>query len=95
MEIRTTSRFEEQLTEILDYYSEIDPDLASAFLDRLRELSERLGRNPGIYPHFSDSRFRKALLHQFPYLIRYEIKSEHILFLTLRHGAQKPEEFSE
>jgi hypothetical protein len=59
------------------------------------EALTRLEESPAVYaiwPGTAESAvpIRKAALEQFPYLVAFEIHSEHVLVLAVAHAKRKP-----
>ncbi|MFT5466300.1 MAG: plasmid stabilization system protein ParE [Verrucomicrobiales bacterium] len=88
MQVKTTSKFEQQLVEILNYYTEIDPKLAADLLDRIDYAARHLLQFPSVYARTTEPGIRKIALRRFPYRIRYRVMEEDIHFLTIRHMAR-------
>jgi plasmid stabilization system protein ParE len=60
------------LKDAIDYYKEINPNLAKQFLSRLREAQHFLISNPYIF-QLKYKEVRTLFLKQFPYHLHYLI----------------------
>lgn len=73
--------------EILDYISEDNPEVALSLIDEFEEKVESLKQNPKsgrIIRGLKNPKIRELIVHKY-YGIIYEIKSDSIDILTIRH----------
>ncbi len=79
---------EGDLNGALQYYQEIDPELAIRFLDDTYERMELAQESPAHFPTFY-KQFRRILCKSFPYKIVFEIFEEkqavHIIAVRHQH----------
>jgi hypothetical protein len=76
--------------------------LGDRFVERVNEALRRLEEAPAMYPvwpgtDMSPIPIRKAVLDQFPYLVAFELHTDHVLVLAvaqplywLARGGQRP-----
>jgi toxin ParE1/3/4 len=87
-EVRISPRAHEDLIEIWSYIADDSVTNADAFIDRLYETMESLGRNPGSGRH----REELALgIQSFPfgrYLIFYRALTNSVEIVRVLHGAR-------
>jgi toxin ParE1/3/4 len=83
-----TGRAIADLAAIDAYISAFNPLAAARLSAELVAAAESLTG----YPHRgrSISSKRRQLATASPYLIRYRVASDHVLILTIRHGARRP-----
>lgn len=86
--LKRTGRAETDLVEIWNYIALSDPGAADRLLDRLREASQMLARNPeGGTPRTDLG----STLRFFPvgnYLLFYESEEDGIIIVRVLHGAR-------
>jgi plasmid stabilization system protein ParE len=77
------------LIEAIDYYNEINSQLAQALLDEFYEGIDEIVLNPYLYQIISKS-YRKLSLRRFPYKIVFQVKQDQITIVALAHHKRKP-----
>jgi len=65
------------------------PDLGEDFVRALGEALEDVVEAPRRWPIFADD-LRKHALRRFPYLIIYQVRSDHILIVQVMHERGHP-----
>ena len=78
------------VVEILRYYQDISPKLADEFEDELRATLAKAVSNPLRF-HLTRRGFRRATLNRFPYHFIYEVQTEVIRVMVVRHNKRHPE----
>lgn len=85
----------DEIIQIVNYYKEISPKLASDFLYRLREANKHIILNPfGFQLKYKN--VRTLMLKQFPYQIHYLIDDnfKQIIILAVIHSYKNPSDYS-
>ena len=83
------------IQQIVNYYKEISPKLATDFLYRLREAKKHIILNPlGFQVKYKN--VRTLMLKQFPYQIHYLIDDtlNQIIILAVIHAYKNPSDYS-
>ncbi|MGP8214999.1 MAG: type II toxin-antitoxin system RelE/ParE family toxin [Bacteroidia bacterium] len=83
------------ITNAVDYYKNINPELARQFLFRIREAKSYIALTPlGFQVKYKD--VRTLLLKQFPYHIHYLIDDakQQIIILAIIHAYKNPQDYS-
>lgn len=83
------------IEDIVDYYKSINPELATAFLDRVEEAKKYIADFPEAFP-IKYKNVRTVLLEQFPYHIHYIIDdaTKQIVVLAVIHAYKNPKDYS-
>ncbi len=79
-----------KIKKILEYVAEDNPDGALALIDQLEAKVENLKVNPEsgrVLPELKNDKFRELVVHK-NYGVIYEINSDIIEILTIRHFRQ-------
>jgi plasmid stabilization system protein ParE len=79
----------------IDYYKNINPQVAQQFLSRLREAKEYIAKSPlGFGVKYKS--VRTLLLKQFPYHVHYIIDetNQRIVILAIIHSYKNPNDFT-
>ena len=83
------------IQQIVNYYKEISPKLATDFLYRLREANKHIILNPlGFQLKYKN--VRTLMLKQFPYQIHYLIDDtlKQIIILAIIHAYKNPSDYT-
>jgi plasmid stabilization system protein ParE len=83
------------IEDIVDYYISINPELATAFLDRVEEAKKYIADFPLAF-QIKYKNVRTVLLEQFPYHIHYivdDVKKQ-IVVLAVIHAYKNPKDYS-
>jgi toxin ParE2 len=86
---RFLSPAEEEMTEAAVFYESRSAGLGSDFLDDVQRAVDRLSD----YPHSGEliaSRFRRTLLHQFPFSLIYALERTGIVIVAVAHHGRAP-----
>ncbi len=75
--------------EINRHYTEISEDLSDRFWKELNEGIDEILDNPKGQ-HFDPSGFRRLNLTKFPYHIPYDVRSNTVRFMIVRHHHRHP-----
>ena len=78
------------VVEILRYYRKVSDRLADEFHDELRSLLDVAAGNPFRFPS-TDRGFRRANLSRFPFHVLYEVRSDVIRVMLVRHHKRNPQ----
>jgi len=88
MVFKQAQQFCSDLQNALEHYLEIDSDLASAVLDELENMETHLALFPEASPLTQFPPIRKYLMKRFPYRVRYSLKGNELILLTLESMSQ-------
>jgi plasmid stabilization system protein ParE len=81
-----------EVDEAARWYEERRQGLGEEFLDTFLEVTANVKRNPYLYaPVLGEA--RRALLHQFPYSVIYEIHENEVVVLACFHERRDPKEW--
>ena len=86
---RFLSPAEEEMTEAALFYELSLDGLGSDFLDDIQRTVDRLSD----YPHSGepiDLRFRRALLHKFPFSLIYAVEETGTVIIAVAHHGRAP-----
>jgi toxin ParE1/3/4 len=75
--------------EAFNYYAADSYDVARRFLFELRQSTDRIRRDPRLYP-LTLAGARRALLHDFPYAVIFRETSDKIQIVAIAHGKRRP-----
>jgi plasmid stabilization system protein ParE len=83
------------IEDIVDYYKSINPELATAFLDRVEEAKKYIADFPLAF-QIKYKNVRTVLLEQFPYHIHYIVDDakKQIVVLAVIHAYKNPKDYS-
>lgn len=83
------------LLEAIQYYKNINSDLAKQFLNRIKEAQFYLSENPDSF-QIKYKNVRTLYLRQFPYTIHFIIESpkKQIVILAIIHSYRNPKDYS-
>lgn len=90
MEVSYHPLVKRDVAEALKYYSAISPWLADEFHEEVRSIIAQAADNPLRF-HPTDRGFRRANLHRFPYHILYEVQTESMRVMHIRHNKRHPQ----
>ena len=80
---------EAELKEATEYYGQISPRLASAFLDEIERATGQIIEYPQSTPVVRAG-VRRKILRKFPYAILYSVRSEEIRILAIANMKRRP-----
>ncbi|EKT3967318.1 type II toxin-antitoxin system RelE/ParE family toxin [Flavobacterium psychrophilum] len=83
------------IEDVVDYYKSINPELATAFLDRIDEAKKYIADFPNAF-QIKYKNVRTVLLEQFPYHIHYIVDDakKQIVVLAVIHAYRNPKDYS-
>ena len=90
MEVKYHPLVKRDITEALKYYHGISQRLADEFEAEVRSAVEKVAQNP-IRFHLVEKGFRRANLPRFPYHLLYEVHSESVRVMLVRHNKRHPD----
>jgi plasmid stabilization system protein ParE len=79
------------LQEAYDQYEEKQPGLGDRFHDEVARVLARIKENPRLYPVSDVSRYRKAVLASFPFVIYYCVIGAKIIVIAVHDGRRDPQ----
>ena len=79
----------QDVRDIQFHYSQISESLATRFWGELNLILDRIEQNPEQH-HFDRSGLRRSNLKKFPYHVLFEITSQCIFILVVRHDKRHP-----
>jgi plasmid stabilization system protein ParE len=90
VEVRFHPLVQRDVAEALKYYFQVSDRLADEFNEEVSLIIAQAAANPLRY-HLADRGFRRANLRRFPYHILYEIRSNILLVMHVRHNKRHPD----
>jgi toxin ParE1/3/4 len=88
LNFRLTSAAEEEFREASLFLLEESPQAALTFVDEITEAIEEIAEFPLRYAIYEeDIRVRRTHVH--PYSIFYQIRTEHVLILSISHDSRE------
>ena len=90
MKIEILHEAEEELTEAVAYYEEIEPGLGIRLKEEVRAIIRWIGDNPEI-PRLRPKGYRSVNLKIFRYYIPYFTWNDAVWILAVAHGSRRPE----
>jgi plasmid stabilization system protein ParE len=89
MSLRIVLRTEASLDveQARDYFEQQRPGLGQAFLNRLREVLERIRSAPELYGLVWQN-IRAARLRKFTYVVYYRFHRDYVEVLAVMHGSR-------
>ena len=92
MNLRYTPKALAELAEILAYITERSPRGAPKVQARIQAITALLVQYPHCGQLTSESGLRRIVTPPYPYLIFYEVTSEEVVIIGIRHAARDPEQ---
>jgi toxin ParE1/3/4 len=90
MKIEILHAAEEELTDAVAYYEEVEPGLGLRLKEEVRTIIRWIGDNPEI-PRLRPQGYRRVNLKVFRYYIPYFIWKDVVWILAVAHGSRRPE----
>ena len=77
------------------WYEERRPGLGDEFIAEVSSMFDRIGDVPASFPAWpgtaaSPLSIRRAVVNRFPYVIAFEVHSDHTLVLAITHAKRRP-----
>lgn len=88
MKVRLSSAARDYLRAEAAYLRRHDPGAAERFLQRLEQARQTIGEFGGIGAGLPVRGLRRLVVG--PYLLDYEVRSDAVLIVAIRHGRQAP-----
>lgn len=80
------------LKKAYQWYEEQKSGLGEAFLERVEECLESIGRSPKAFQVIAQDA-RRAIVKQFPYVIFYRIEAKVVYVYSVFHTSQNPQKW--
>jgi toxin ParE1/3/4 len=80
---------EEEMTEASQFYEAASAGLGTDFLDDVQRVLNAVRESPLLGPEIG-GKFRRALLHRFPFSVIYSVEVGGILVIALAHQRRRP-----
>jgi plasmid stabilization system protein ParE len=87
--VRFHPEAEQEYLSSLSWYKERSDTAALDFEEELQQALSAIAESPDRWPVYF-SRFRRYVLHQFPFSIVYRDFSQEVLVLAVAHGHRRP-----
>lgn len=85
---------EADIEEAAGWYEKQRKGLGHAFLDEVLSVCEAISENPNRYPVIH-RHTRRAVIHQFPFAIYYQVVEESIVVVAVMHGSRHPKRWQQ
>lgn len=90
MRIEILQEAEQELSEAIAHYEQIEPGLGLRLKEEARTTIRWIGENPET-PRLRPKGYRRVNLKVFRYYIPYFVWNEAIWVLAIAHGSRRPE----
>ena len=90
MRLEIIEEAENELSEAIAYYQEIEFGLGIRLKEEVRSAIQWIGQNPEL-PRLRPNGYRRVNLRVFSYFIAYDIWAETIWILAIAHGRRHPD----
>jgi toxin ParE1/3/4 len=80
-----------RLREIREYVARDKPEAAERLAIRIVALVEALRTHPHLGRIGAEPGTRELVIGRTPYIVMYRVETNHVLFSTIWHGAQRKE----
>jgi plasmid stabilization system protein ParE len=91
MHLKLAERIKREFDDALLYYGSVDDDLGRAFRSHTQKLLIGIAEHPLRWRLISE-RVRRCLYpRQFPYAIFYQVRSDHVLVISIKHTSRHPD----
>lgn len=88
-DLRYHARVQDEVREILSFYSEISNQLADDFWNELSEAADYASQYPERH-HFDASGRRRSNLSRFPYHFLFRVSPSLVKVTLVRHNSRSP-----
>ncbi|MBI4027278.1 MAG: type II toxin-antitoxin system RelE/ParE family toxin [Verrucomicrobia bacterium] len=79
-----------ELREAASYYERCRDDLGGEFLDAIELAFAQIRRHPTLW-RLVKGRFRRYLVHRFPYAVIYAVEGDTLFVAAIMHNKRKPD----
>lgn len=76
--------------EAFDWYEKEEPGLGWLFREALEEKIEVIARRPSIFQRIDNSRYRRAVLETFPFIIIFTEEEDTLVVVSVFHTSRNP-----
>lgn len=90
MQVRFAELARQELSDARAWYEAQQSGLGSRFNQAVRQAVGQISRLPLLYPIERDDIHRYVLTH-FPYTLRYIVRGERVVILTVSHHHRAPD----
>jgi toxin ParE1/3/4 len=90
MKFQVLKDAEDELTEAVEYYEEIEPGLGIALKEEARTVLQWIRNNHAV-PRVRPKGYRRVNLKVFSYYVAYFVWSDTIWILCVAHARRRPE----
>jgi toxin ParE1/3/4 len=91
LNLRYTPKALAELADILDFVAERSSHGARNVRGRIQAIAALLAQYPHSGQLTNESGLRRIVTLPYPYLIFYEVTSEEVVIIGVRHAAREPE----
>ena len=77
------------------WYDERRPMLGDDFVNEVSAMLDSIGEGPASFPVWPGTSgeglsIRRAVVNRFPYVVAFEMHSEHVIVLAITHAKRRP-----
>ncbi len=90
MHVRFEERSKLEFDDARAWYRAIRPELDRSFSQEVRAATQRIAEMPLMYP-IEVGDIRRCVLTKFPYTLRYALRGDLILIITVSHHHRAPD----
>ena len=90
LNLRYTPKALAELVDILAYIAERSPQGARNVQARIQAITALLMQHPHAGQLTSESGLRRIVTPPYPYLVFYEVTTEEVVIIGVRHAAREP-----
>ena len=87
--IRLLPEARDEFDAATDWYEQQRPGLGTIFVDRVRDVFNRIAANPQMHGLVYQD-VRKAVVQQFPYVVLYKEEAGEVIVIAVFHTARNP-----
>src|SRR5947209_5776177 len=94
MRVRLLDDAEAETRKAARWYENKQPGLGADFLDTFADALATIESQPHAFSRIetlsTPREIRRCVLHRFPYLVIYEIRTDEVIVLAVAHSGQRP-----
>jgi plasmid stabilization system protein ParE len=79
-----------ELYEAFDWYEKQEPGLGARFRTEVDEMIEDINRRPSSFPKIENTRFHRAVLNKFPFVIIFAQELDTLVIASVFHTSRNP-----